>query len=60
MILYPEIKIQKIAPGVNRQLIQAGFVPKFCHFQNSWLVPCAQYQVKAKTAQQIGSSLPVS
>ena len=39
LILCAKIKYQKIAPGVEGLLSQAGFIHKFCHFQNSWLIP---------------------
>ena len=34
--VYSSIHIQQIVPKVKGLLIQAGFLPKFCHFQNSW------------------------
>ena len=36
----------------------AGFLPKFYHFQNSWLLPSAQGQAGSKTAQENGLALP--
>ena len=40
LILYT--KIQQITPGEEGLLIQAGFLLKFYHFHNSWLIPRPQ------------------
>ena len=42
VILCSKIKIQWIAPGVKESLIQAEFLRKFCHFQNSLFLPRVQ------------------
>ena len=33
--------------------MQAEFLPKICHFQNSWLLPRAQVQASSETASEM-------
>ena len=54
-ILCSKVKFQKIAERSSCQPPQwkgcsAGFLPKFCHSQNSWLLPREQGQACSETA----------